>query len=259
LDKVVGFGNRKKGTIFDYLCAIMRKTVLIPVAALLLASCKTYHYYEPPLNHPVLANAGEVQVSGNIGTAGTTLKGGFAATDKLLVAAMYNRTFPTEYRAREFETSVGYNLGLSGKGLMHAVYGGIALGSNYKQDSGVAYKSFEGNYQKYFMQIGGGGIDGQLGKSSVRGGGVYAFRLNYMEYRGFRNSSTERNVFNASNWFMDVYLGANIGGRYWRLEFGEAFTFKTDLKAINDRERNIRIFPMSFNIGLNIIINRNYE
>lgn|GEM_PF-3710512 len=236
----------------------MKKLSILVFGSLILGSCGTYRYYTLPVNQATFANRGEVQLSGNVGSSGAVAKGGIAVTDKLLLAGQYNGDLGGAYTSNEWEGAVGINISEPEAERVNAFYGGYGAGSNFKLDSGVVLKDYFGNFSKFFVQFGSGTTQKRIGDSRVRVGSNYALKLNYIDYRGYKLSSNDYARFTASNFYLEMYAGGNIGGKFWRLEYGTAFVVKTDLKVLTDKDHNLRILPIHFNLGLQIIIGRKY-
>lgn len=219
-------------------------------------------YYTTPVNHPVFAGKHEVQVTGTIGLAGVAAKTGVSVTDHVAAIAMYN--FPltgASYQAKEAELGIGlYKQSRKENGNVYSMYAGFGWGSNYDLDSGEVYKDFYGNYNRIFLSIGGGSTQGKIFKV-VRVGGGYAFKLSYLSYHGYRSPDEFGNYdrFTGSNVYIEPYLYGNIGGKRVRLEYGTSFPLKMDFKWANDKNTNIRMFPFHFNIGLVMILGRQYD
>jgi len=236
----------------------MKNLLIIFFSALLLFGCKTPHYYTLPVNQASFANKGEVQLSGSLGSPGAGVKGGVAVTDRISVAGQYNGPIGGEYSAREWEGAFGFKIGDIDGSKVHTLFAGYGMGSNSKLDSGAALPDYYGDYTRGFIQYGIGSTQGHIGKR-VRVGNNAALKLNYIDYKGFKESSGIYNRFTASNYFLEMYGSANIGGKYWRFEYGMAFVIKTDFRAINSPAHNLRVFPMHFNVALQIIIGRKYK
>jgi hypothetical protein len=234
---------------------------ILVFTALFSLGCKNYiyHYHPLPVNQAAASNKGEVQLGGCIGTSGATSKGAVAISDKLTIAGQYNgRLNGAAYNANEGELALGYNTAKNARGHVFTLYGGYGLGSNFRLDSGATLKDFKGDFQLGFLQFGMASTQGHIGR--VRTGTTAAMKLNYINYRGdLLGSNMSYNQFTASNFFLDMYLGANIGGKYWRLEMAQGFVVKTDLKSLTDPSHNLHVFPITFNLGLTIIIGREYK
>ncbi len=235
----------------------MKKITFIFLLPVVLCSCKTYHYYTLPVNQATFANKGEVQAGAGYSTSGGVVNGGVALTDKICIAGQHNGPIGGSYNAWEGEGAIGFKTGVDSRGNTITIYAGYGQGTNYKQDSGAVLRTYMGDYTRGFLQFGVGSTQGHIGKVKV--GGTGALKLNYIDYSGFKESSGSYVPFTASNYFMDIYLSANIGGKYWRFEYGQAFVLKTDLKSVNNPDHSLHIFPVSVSIGLKIILGRKYE
>jgi hypothetical protein len=74
---------------------------------LLLCSCGTYRYHQPTPNPALFSNAGEVHVSGNIGSSGAAVRGAVSMRNNIGLTGMYQGGI-ADYRSREGELGIGY-------------------------------------------------------------------------------------------------------------------------------------------------------
>jgi hypothetical protein len=230
----------------------MKKILAFSLFSITLGGCGSYNYYPHTVNSGFFANKGEVQAGGYMGIAGFSTTGGVAVTDKISVMGMYAGN-PGEggYHDKEGELSMGFNNGHKDHAMMYGLCGGYGFGSNYKQDSGSSYKSFNGSFQRPF-------ITASLGRVSTRNSGIradasLALRFNYLMYYGDKNGGADN--FDADHFYYEFYYRAGIGGKHVRFDIGTGFAFKN----LSEAGHGAKIFPMHLNFGLTFIFGRTYE
>jgi len=228
--------------------------------AFLIQGCSTtYHYYPVAVNAPSFANKGEVQFSGGFGFAGFNTMGGFAVTDNISVAGLYNAGIGLDgYYVKEGEASLGWSSPKNEDGKVFGIYGGYGWGNSYDLDSGDVVKGFDGSFSKPFLIFNFGSAFTEK-QSFVRGDANIGLKFNYFMYSGIKNKY-ENSIyvaypFNPESFLYELYFNSSIGGKYVRFQYGMGFAFKGLLKIGEEP----RIFPMTMNIGMLFIIGRKYQ
>ena|ERR1041385_7853284 len=224
----------------------------------LLTACKTPNYYPGPVYAPVFANQFETQASGVMGTNGFSAKTGFAATKNISVGGVYcSMPGLGSFYSKEGEAIGGFQFKLNGSSFL-AFHSGSGFGNSFKQDSGVAYKNFRGNFTKPFGMITIGSAHTSR-KYRVHGDFSFTIKGSYLMYNGFK-THTENGIpvdekFVPQNFFWEPYMQGSIGGKYVRFEYGTGFAFK----RLTEIGEGNRIMPFQMNFGMSFIILRRYD
>ncbi len=93
----------------------------------------------------------------------------------------------------------------------------------------------------------------------VKVDGMMALKVNYLMYNGYK-TSLENSIYTYNNWdaqnfVFEPYFSGGIGGKRVRFEFGMGFA----LKRLYEIGSGIRVFPMHFQFGLQLVLGRKYE
>jgi hypothetical protein len=215
---------------------------------ILFHSCSTsWHYYQPTANPVLFKEAGEVHVSGEIGTSGASAKGGVSLTDNIAIVGQYNSGF-TDYRSSEGEAGVGFYTSAAPRGT--CISAGLGFGSNYEfTDSTQVAKDYEGSFLRPYGQFSWGVTGGTI-FGGVKGDVVTMLKLNYFMYDGRRIGSNES--MNSNYFTFEPSVAVGLGGRIVRFEMIYGFPIHISL---DDRPK-ARTFPMNLSIGLHFVFGR---
>ena len=129
----------------------MKNFTLIVLISILIISCGTYRYNQPTTNPALFKSSGEIQVSGDIGSSGATLKGAYSFPKQIGIMGMFNSGI-SKYEAKEAEIGVGYYTNSNPGGIF--VVGGVGFGSNSKYtDSTHTNKYWEADFFKPLFSL----------------------------------------------------------------------------------------------------------
>lgn len=213
-----------------------------------LSSCGTYRYYNPTPNPALFQNEGEVQLSGNIGSSGVSVRGAWAVSDNIGIIGTYHSA-PYEYRSSEGEIGAGYYTNANPSGIF--IGGGIGFGSNYEYaNTNHTAKKYEGDFVKPFIQLNGGITGGRI-IGGLRGDIIGTFKTNYLIYNGKHLDGSEEKIKS------DLVLfepGATfgLGTQTFRFDISTCFPIRAAFHEVN-RRRDARTFPVTIGVGLRFI------
>jgi hypothetical protein len=226
---------------------------------LAVPGCKSVNYYTPGVNANTFANPGEVQATGNFSTSGFLAKGGVAVTKNLSVNALYNSSsgMMKGYHVKEGEFAAGWRFS-PGRPQGISLFGGYGWGNNFDLDSGEVVKDYQGNFQKPFLIFNYGSA--RIAKKGFIHMDInMGFKLSYFGYHGFKtsyqNGAYVNTPFNPQHFLTEPYVMASLGGRHVQFESGMSFA----LKRIKEIGEGARVFPITIQFGIKILLNRKYE
>ena len=230
-----------------------RLLIYLPIIFLFF-SCGTYRYYQPTPTPTLFKNQGELQISGDLGSSGYSMKGAYALPKNIGIVGMYNST-PFDYRAKEGEIGIGYYTESDPAGIF--VLGGLGFGSNQKySDSTHSYKTYEGDFIRPFIQFNGGIASGN-GGSRLKGHVIATLKSSYLMYDGKHLDGTNDKI-HSRYLLIEPGFAAGFGSRVFKFDFIMSMPIHPTTEQMNDR-RNARTYPFTVGFGIRFVMGRNKD
>lgn len=227
------------------------KPVRFLFTCVILASCGTYRYHAPTPNSALFKNKGEYHLEGSIGSSGAAVKTAASLPYNIAVTAMYNGSFPSNYRTKEYEFWIGYYTTAQPAGIY--VSGGLGFGNNFKYtDSNFNAKLWEGSFYRPYIQF-NGGITG-AGNGAIKFEVLGTFKVSNFIYDGKYFDGDDTPI--QSNYILlEPAFGVGIGGRIFQFQLNTSIPFRPSLESLSSNG-NARTTPGSISFGLKFFIGR---
>ncbi|UBM58505.1 hypothetical protein LAG90_17015 [Marinilongibacter aquaticus] len=221
--------------------------------ALGISACQrpTYRYFHPTSSPALFANAGEVQLSGDLGSSGYSAKAAVALPAHIGITGMYNSNHSI-YSVKEGEIGVGKYREANPGGTFFQT--GIGFGQNHGYaDSTLSERTYEGKFVRPFVQA-NLGISGGTIYKGLKGDAILSLRADYFIYNGHHLNAERDRIHSQYFLFEPGFLFA-LGSKNFRTDLSFGFPIRPSLEPLSNYSQ-ARTFPITIGFGIRFILGR---
>jgi hypothetical protein len=204
----------------------------------------------PTANPALFREAGEVNISGDIGTSGVSAKGSVSITDHIAVMGQYANGLG-RYRSRDYEFAAGFYR--SKESHCDFLAAGIGWGNNWGyHDTTYTNIDYQGHFIRPFIQVNSGKTGAKL-FWKVKGDAMLGLKASYFMYTGQHLNTGDR--IGSSYMLTEPFFMWGIGGRVFHFDIIAGFPLHLTFDGLN-RSINARTVPANLSFGIRFLFGR---